>query len=211
MAGVREKKKEALKQQILKAAKDCFLTDGFAETTIADIAARADIGVGTLYNYFPSKALLFIQSYYRDLGNPKEKLEDILKKYSDDPTSTIVHIIEVYMEPYRTLEKSNLRELFNVSMESLTKHQELGEFVTASKFTFVDFIAKILEAYQDKGLLDHDINARDGAFCIYSIIMTQALFFIIDDSITYTTMQENILRHSKLFFKGKIKQKGARI
>lgn len=210
LAGVREKKKEALRLQILQAAKDCFLTDGFAETTIADIAERANIGVGTLYNYFPSKALLFIQSYYRDMGNPRDKLEDILKKYSEDPTLTIVHIIEVYMEPYRTMEKNTLRELFNVSMESLTKHQELGEFIRASKFAFVSFIAKTLDAYQGKGLLDPDIDTSDAAFCIYSIITTQALYFIIDDSITYQTMQDNILRQSKLFFKGKLKQRGAK-
>jgi AcrR family transcriptional regulator len=211
MAGVREKKKEALRQQILQAAKDCFLTDGFAETTIVDIAKRANIGVGTLYNYFPSKALLFIESYYRDMGNPKDKLEEILRKYSDNPALTVVHIIEVYMEPYCTLEKNTLRELLHVFMDSLAKHQELGEFVTASKFTFVDFIARILEAYQQKGILDPDIHPKDGAFCIYSIISTQTLFFIIDDNITFQTMQDNILRQSKLFFKGKLRQRGAGI
>lgn len=210
MAGVREKKKEALRRQILEAAKECFLTDGFEDTTIADIAARANIGVGTLYNYFPSKALLFIQSYYRDMGNPKERLDAVIRRYGDDPILTIVNIIEVYMEPYQTFEKNTMRELFTVFMDSLTKHQELGEFVTTSKFFFVDFLAKILKAYQQKDMLNTDIDTKDGAFCVYSIIMAQSLFYIIDDTISYETMQSNILRQIKLFFKDKMKQKGGR-
>lgn len=210
MAGIREKKKEALRQQILQAAKDCFLTDGFEETTIADIADRANIGVGTLYNYFPSKALLFMQSYYRDMGNPKEKLDGIIREYGHDPTLTIVHIIEVYMEPYRTFEKNTLRELFTVFMDSLNKHEGLGEFFIASKSLFIDFFTKILKAYQEKGMLNADIDTHDGAFCVYSIITTQALFFIIDDTLSYKTMQNNILRQTRLFFQGKIKQEGGR-
>lgn len=210
MAGIRQKKKEELRQQILEAAKECFLTDGFEETTIADIAARANIGVGTLYNYFPSKALLFIQSYYRDMGNPKAKLDDVIRKYGTNPSLTLVHIIEIYLEPYQTLDKNTIRELFTVFMDSLTKHQELGAFFTTGKSVFVDFLAKILEAYQEKGMLDDDLNPRDGAFCIYSVIMTQSLFYMMDDTIAYETMQSNILRQINLFLKDKIKQKGGK-
>lgn len=210
MAGVREKKKEALRQQILGAAKECFLTDGFEETTIADIAARANIGVGTLYNYFPSKALLYVQSYYRDMGNPKEKLDEVIRRYGDDPSLTIIHIIEIYLEPYRTFERNQLRELFCVFIDSLNKHHELGVFYTASKFMFIDFITKILKAYQDKGMLSSSIDTNDGAFCIYSIISTQALFFTMNDTISYETMQQNILRQTQLFLNDKIKRRGGR-
>ncbi|MGI6451415.1 MAG: TetR/AcrR family transcriptional regulator [Desulfitobacteriia bacterium] len=209
MAGVRQKKKEALRQKILQAAKDCFLTEGFAETTIADIAERANIGVGTLYNYFPSKALLFMESYYRDLGNPQEKLTAIVNEHGDNPALTIVYIIEVYIEIYKTLDKNTLRELFTVFIDSINKHQELGEFYRTSKFMFVEFIANVLKAYQEKGLLKPDLPAMDSAFCLFSIVSTQALFFVLDDNITYETMHNNILRQINLFFEGKLTREGS--
>ncbi|KUO61939.1 MAG: hypothetical protein APF84_04715 [Gracilibacter sp. BRH_c7a] len=210
MPSIRNRKKEAIRNKILEAAKECFLTDGFAETTIADIAARANIGVGTLYNYFPSKALLYMQSYYLEIGNPSEKLDDVISKFGNDPAMTVIKIIEVYLEPYKTFEKNTTRELFVVFMDSITKHPELGEVYTKNKYLFIDFIAKILEAYQEKWMLETGFDTRDAAFCVFSILTTQALFFMMNDSITYDEMQNNILRQIKLFFQGKIKQKGGR-
>ena len=210
MSSVRDRKKDAIRKKILESAKECFLTDGFAETTIGDIAARASIGVGTLYNYFPSKALLYMESYYREIGNPKERLDNVIKKFGNDPVLTIIKILDVYLEPYQTFEKSTTRDLFIIFMDSVTKHPELGEVYTANKYLFIDFLAKIIETYQEKGMLIADLDTKDGAFCVFSIITTQALFYMMDDKISYDEMQDNTLRQIKLFFKGKTKQKGGR-
>lgn len=210
MSSVRERKKETIRKKILASAKESFLTDGFNDTTISDIAARANIGVGTLYNYFPSKALLYIESYYREIGNPQERLDEVIRKYGNDPVLTLVKIIEVYLEPYKTFEKNTTRELFIIFMDSLSKHPDLGEVYTANKYLFIDFLAKILDTYQEKGMLVADLDTKDGAFCVFSIITTHSLFYMMDDNISYNEMQNNILRQTKLFFQGKIKQKGGR-
>jgi len=151
-----------------------------------------------------------MQSYYLEIGNPSEKLDDVISKFGNDPAMTVIKIIEVYLEPYKTFEKNTTRELFVVFMDSITKHPELGEVYTKNKYLFIDFIAKILEAYQEKWMLETGFDTRDAAFCVFSILTTQALFFMMNDSITYDEMQNNILRQIKLFFQGKIKQKGGR-
>ncbi|NLI90826.1 MAG: TetR/AcrR family transcriptional regulator [Peptococcaceae bacterium] len=210
MSGVRERKKEALRKRIIEAAKDCFLTDGFEETTITTIAERANIGVGTLYNYFPSKALLYIESYFREMGNPQERLDQVIRKHGEDPVLTITKIIDVYLEPYYKFEKNTLLDLLTVSLDGVSKHPELGHLYKTNKFGFVDFLAKILDAYKEKGLFSSDFEPHDAAFCVYSIITTQCLFYIIDESISYHEMQEGITRQIALFFQGKIKQRGVR-
>lgn len=210
MSTIREKKKKAIRRRILEAAKERFLTDGFEETTIADIAGKANIGVGTLYNYFPSKALLYMESYFREVGNPKDKLNEIISKYGNDPVLTIVYITEVYIDSYRTTDKTIMRELFTAFMESLNKHQDLGKAYTDYKYTFIDFLAQILEAYKEKGILINNLNTKDSAFCVFSIITTNALFYMMDDNASYDSMIENILCQVKLFFQGKIKQRGGR-
>lgn len=45
----------ATRERILEAAQHLFATQGFAATTTRDIARDAEIGVGTLFNYFPRK------------------------------------------------------------------------------------------------------------------------------------------------------------
>ena len=47
------------KNRIIEAAVQVFAQKGYASATIADIAARAEIGKGTIYEYFASKEDLF--------------------------------------------------------------------------------------------------------------------------------------------------------
>ena len=60
----RIKRKERItktrRKQILKAALSVFSTRGYGESTMADVAAAAGVGVGTLYNYYENKRDLLI-------------------------------------------------------------------------------------------------------------------------------------------------------
>jgi AcrR family transcriptional regulator len=57
---LRERKRDRTRKALLEAAVDLFERHGYEGTTIADLAAAADIGTRTFFSYFPSKeALLF--------------------------------------------------------------------------------------------------------------------------------------------------------
>src|SRR5208337_4670545 len=47
------------REQILRAAMDCFAARGFRGTTTRDIAARVGITEAALYRHFPSKEALY--------------------------------------------------------------------------------------------------------------------------------------------------------
>jgi AcrR family transcriptional regulator len=49
---------EHLRETLLAEARKQVETHGFAATTIRSVAAACNVGVGTVYNYFPSKELL---------------------------------------------------------------------------------------------------------------------------------------------------------
>ena len=51
----RERKKIAARAQILSTAIDLFSRRGLDAVTIDEIAAAADVGKGTIYNYFATK------------------------------------------------------------------------------------------------------------------------------------------------------------
>ncbi|WP_239116407.1 TetR/AcrR family transcriptional regulator [Planotetraspora phitsanulokensis] len=60
---LRERKRARIRQTLVEAAIELFERDGYDETTIADIAAAADIGTRTFFSYFASKEeLLFPES-----------------------------------------------------------------------------------------------------------------------------------------------------
>src|ERR1700746_1524861 len=45
----------ATRERILQVSQQLFAAQGFEATTTRDIAQSAEIGVGTLFNYFPTK------------------------------------------------------------------------------------------------------------------------------------------------------------
>lgn len=56
----KEREKRTRQQEILKAARELFISRGFHETTLDEIARHAEFGKGTLYNYFANKDEIFL-------------------------------------------------------------------------------------------------------------------------------------------------------
>jgi AcrR family transcriptional regulator len=55
MPKVSQEYRDARREQILAAAKRCFLRDGFHETSMQDLFAESGLSSGAVYRYFPSK------------------------------------------------------------------------------------------------------------------------------------------------------------
>lgn len=51
----------ATRARLLAAAEDLFTRQGYEGTSIGDVAARAGVGVGTVYHHFPDKRALLLQ------------------------------------------------------------------------------------------------------------------------------------------------------
>ncbi|MGW1507155.1 TetR/AcrR family transcriptional regulator [Streptomyces mirabilis] len=73
--GLRELKVARTRAQIVDTALDLFLDQGYDETTMEQIAAKAEVGTTTLYRYFPSKDLLILARIEQtmDLGGSLRK------------------------------------------------------------------------------------------------------------------------------------------
>ncbi|MBO0442780.1 TetR/AcrR family transcriptional regulator [Vagococcus fluvialis] len=57
---VREQKKKELQDKIQAAARELFLEKEFDQVTMSQIAKKADVGLGTAYNYYGSKEEIFL-------------------------------------------------------------------------------------------------------------------------------------------------------
>jgi AcrR family transcriptional regulator len=94
---LRDRKRAKTRQALVQAAAELFEERGYNETTVAQIAAAADIGTRTFFSYFASKEdLLFPESddrvrvavdliaKHRALEGPAEVLLRALRQVSDD-------------------------------------------------------------------------------------------------------------------------------
>ena len=61
--GLRERKKRQTREAIVAAAHDLFTRNGYHETTLAEIAAMADVSVSTVFGYFGTKEAILFSGY----------------------------------------------------------------------------------------------------------------------------------------------------
>jgi len=74
--GLRERKKQRTREQIVEAAMGLFAERGYQATTIADIATAADVAPRTFFAHFPSKEAVVFHTADRDLGGLASALRD---------------------------------------------------------------------------------------------------------------------------------------
>ena len=79
-----ERRRERTRQDLLAAAERVLAEKGLHDTKIADIAAAADIGVGTFYLHFPTKEALF-DAVVEDTMRRFKATIDTARLSTDDP------------------------------------------------------------------------------------------------------------------------------
>jgi AcrR family transcriptional regulator len=76
--GLRERKKQRTREQIIEAAMRLFAERGYQATTVADIATAADVAPRTFFAHFPSKEAVVFHDLDRDLEGLASTLRDRL-------------------------------------------------------------------------------------------------------------------------------------
>jgi len=76
--GLRERKKQRTREQIVEAAMRLFAERGYQATTIPDIAAAADVAPRTFFSHFPSKEAVVFHNVDRELDGLGNALRDRL-------------------------------------------------------------------------------------------------------------------------------------
>ena len=77
--------------RILKAAKEIFFRDGFADTNLDEVATRAEVGKGTLYRHFESK----VELYVAVLAVGGAAFDDAMRAATEDGESAIERLRSV--------------------------------------------------------------------------------------------------------------------
>ena len=71
------------REQIVRAAADCLLENGYAGTSVRSIASRAGVAIGNLQYYFPSKSELLVEAWRYLTARSVEALRTSLNQLTD--------------------------------------------------------------------------------------------------------------------------------
>ncbi|MBD3940240.1 TetR family transcriptional regulator [Microbacterium sp. NEAU-LLC] len=91
MAGLREVKRERTRQLLVAAADRLFRERGYAQTTVADIAAAAGVSTRTAFTYFPTKDDLLFPDADERVRTAVEALEQ--RAADDEPVDALLRAL----------------------------------------------------------------------------------------------------------------------
>jgi len=100
--GIRKRKKEERRQQIMAAAKRVFIENGFYRATIVDIARKAEISPGTVYLYFRSKDDLYASLMLETFQFIQIRLKELKEQPSFEFETKITALWKILHIAYQT-------------------------------------------------------------------------------------------------------------
>jgi AcrR family transcriptional regulator len=200
MSGLRERQRERRERDIIKAARDLLRTAGYTGTSIEKIAARAEVSVGTVYNYFRTKADLVQVLFLQDVKVMLEKGKQIIADPPDDAAAAITALLEIYARGMaQCYEKKMMRDLFgSFFSESTSFIKEVYKL----DFRLAAQLVEMMKYLQKRGSMAPDIKAEDAAIVTYAVFGTSYILYVSDDGMALNTMLENMQRGLEVVFHG---------
>lgn len=197
--GRRERQKQERERRILSTARRLFDRKGYANTSMEDVAGRAALAVGTLYNYFSSKDQLLLAIFRGDTEHLARIGERILADPPDDPAEAIAALTEVVVQGITTGERRLWRELFAASIAA---PDTLGAQLFALDMRLIAQLTAMLDLLKTRGSIDASIDSSRAAGLFYGICLTWAIAFVTRDDLTIETMRAEISESVRITIRG---------
>lgn len=163
---LREAKKDQTRVALRKAAIGLFLANGYEGTTVAEIAATADVSEPTFFRYFPTKAAVFLVPLEDRIDRTITVLEGLPGELSPLDaclrTAESAEAIDLLPAP---IEAPYLRELRRTPA---LRSALLDAYDGATDRLSLDFARRL-------GLQPHDLEVRQTASAVVGTL--QEVFF----------------------------------
>jgi AcrR family transcriptional regulator len=158
---------EERKQRVLKAAREIFARDGYAGANVNKIAARANISVGALYKYFPTKEDLFLVH----VEEAHQQLKQALTMIEESP-GTLLEKLERLL--FAAIAYSEMEPEL-VQLYVLCTTQELaplaGHLSRRIETITAECYRRLLAEARRTGEISADVDPAFDAFCIDNLFM----------------------------------------
>ncbi|MGH7778672.1 MAG: TetR/AcrR family transcriptional regulator [Candidatus Binataceae bacterium] len=189
--GLRERQKLGRERRIVRAAARLFVRPGYAVTSMEDIAVKAKLAVGTIYNYFPSKPDLLLAIARRETEELVARGHEIAASASGDPVVAIIAVADILLDGFMTDDRWLWRELLAAA---IADPRRIGQRMFELDVRIVALLAELVENFKSRGAIGSEIEAMRAATVIYGIALTWINAWMLNDDMTPATAREEIHR-----------------
>ena len=190
--GLRELKKSRRRERILAAGRSQFLANGYSGANMESIAAEAEVGVATVYNYFGTKGRLLADILRVDFDHVAREAGEILDDPPADPEAGVLQFMNCYQSFQDNWERKDL--LTAVMGPGLSAEPALDELALSVEGELKDQLTRLLAGYRDSGVIRAEIEVRDAALIIFYIFNQHFIEFISQDTEPFSSMKAEMDR-----------------
>jgi len=204
--GRRDRQKRERERQIVKAAERLFARRGFAGVAMEDVAERAGLAVGTLYNYFPSKSALLLAILRRETELLLARGQKIIDDPARDPLAAVSAFTEIFVDDFMREDRSLWREMFGAA---IADPAVVGERLFEADAQLVRQLATLLDRYRSIAVLESDIEAMPAATVVYAVCFTWTTAYLMNDELSAELVRDEIRRGVAIAMRGVFPRSGA--
>lgn len=200
MSGLRQKQKERRRRDILDATGRLLAAQGYDDTSIEQIAERAEVGVGTVYNYFHSKAELLMALFGQDADELLEQGQAIVHNPPLDPVEAVSALLYTHFEGVAgRYDKVLFREFL---ARTFTRDFGYGGVMATLAGRLAAQVKELLEQLQKRGQLAPEVGTDEAAAVLYSLFIGHLRGFAFIPELTLDAGRRALGRSVALVFSG---------
>lgn len=202
MVSLRSKKKKITQDKILEASKELFLTQGYENTTASQIAEKAEIGVGTVYNYYKSKADIFVAAMYHEFGLDEEQdIYDVVDT-SQGVADIVKEFVVKHSSKLKFFPRKLMRELISAAVSSFKNNPKFLSQLMALDYKLMEELIKLLDDLKQKKMINESFDTRLAVEMVFSGLMYELSIFFYDEKYSFDECFNNVNRKIDFIFRG---------
>lgn len=193
MSGLREKQKADRERRILKAAVAQFRAVGYRGARIEDLAAEADVSVGTVYNYFRNKGDILIAIVALEVEEVLVSGAAIVAAPPKGVDRAILALIFAYYDhSLNYLSKEMWRCAMALSIEA--PNTPNGQRYTALDRQLSRQVTELIRALQRRQEIKPELDADAVGELLFSSLNQIFIEFIKDDAMSLQDLRAGVAR-----------------
>ena len=200
MTDLRRKQRQKREEAIINAAKELISEKGYRNTSIEEIAEKAEVGPATVYNYFTSKSGLLVTILKREVETLSKYEKEVFGKLPDKAEEAVYEFIRIYFIDF--ISRYNRQLMREIFVAALVEQVPVRKELMGLDYALMAQMVELLEMMKSRGKISPDINSEDVAFIIFSVVITNLMAFIFDDDMPVEDCFQAMKRQINLVSRG---------
>lgn len=193
MTGLRARQKRLRHERILDAAMQLFREAGYDAVRTEDIAATAEVSVGTLYNYFENKGDLLLALVTLEVEEVLEQGQAVVKNPPGDIALALGLLIGGYYDHSNTyLTKELWRRALALTIQAA--ETPFSQRFTALDRSLTDQVCALVQELQRRGLARADVDAVALGQIIFNTLNQMFTEFVKVEDMTIEALKAGMAR-----------------